>query len=106
MVGVTPVSIQDGRIKYEYSNKFNLRVHNFRRGASGQYSSLDAYVHNMNRKEVEETELKRIKKEEARGPRGQVKDEHSVKGEYIKGEGDGVKEEEGLSTSEMPDCFI
>ena len=45
MVGLNPVSVQHGRIKYEYSNKFNLRVHNFRKGASGQYSSLDAFVH-------------------------------------------------------------
>ena len=100
MVGVTPVTIEKGRIKYEYSNKFNLRVHNYRKGASGQYSSLDAYVHNMNRKDQEATDLARIKKEEGRGH--YLKDENGVKGEFIKGEGP-VKGEDG---TEVPDCFI
>ena len=47
MIGVNKVKIEDGLIKYEYSNKFNLRVNNYRRGGQKQgeaYTSLDKFV--------------------------------------------------------------
>ena len=50
MIGVNQIKIEGGLIKYEYSNKFNLRVNNFRRGGKsnkkgeGVFTGLDKYV--------------------------------------------------------------
>ena len=51
MIGVNGVKIEGGLIKYEYSNKFNMRVNNFRRagkGVGGTFTGLDKFVQELN----------------------------------------------------------
>ena len=54
MVGVNPMKIEAGLIKFEYSNKFNLRVNNYRRAdtgiskKAGAFSGLERFVHDQN----------------------------------------------------------
>ena len=55
MIGVNGVKIEGGLIKYEFTNKFNIRVNNYRRGGhkkGEEFSSLDKYVHDQNIREA------------------------------------------------------
>lgn len=49
MIGVNAMKIEGGLIKYEFTNKFSIRINNFRRGGGKKkgeaFSSLDKYVH-------------------------------------------------------------
>jgi len=48
MIGVNQVKIEGGLIKYEYSNRFNIRVNNFKRGgtkAGETFTGLDKFIH-------------------------------------------------------------
>ena len=100
LIGVNQVKIEGGLIKYEYSNKFNLRVNNFRRGGGGKsgeaYSSLDKYVQEQNLREAQALQKDRVKYEEQNALLG-VKQENGIKSEVVKNEDGSVIE---------PDCYI
>lgn len=62
MIGINPIKIEHGQVKYEYTNKFSIRVRNLKHGAKGassKYTSLDSYVHSLNQQEAEAAFLKR-----------------------------------------------
>ena len=58
------MKIEGGLIKYEYSNKFNIRVNNFRK-TSTSYSSLDSFVKNMHLRDIMEQEIAKTMKFES-----------------------------------------
>jgi hypothetical protein len=89
-IGFNPIKIENGLIKYERTNKFNIRVNNFRRGPNG-YSSLDNFVSSMHLRTIAEQEVARNQMK--------LEEQSKVKSEPMDIDMIQTKEEE-------PECFI
>ena len=101
------MKIESGLIKYEYTNKFNLRVNNYRRGghkAGENYSSLDKFVQEQNQQYAQEVEARSIMKQELARQECHIKEEPDRDRKVIKHDPDGVKDEIGGASE--PDCVI
>ena len=78
--------IEDGLIKFEYSNKFNIRVNNFRSKGQQTYTPLDRIVQAI--KEHQQPNKNNVKQE--------VQDIEKLK----------IKSEIEVKSEDQSDCFI